>query len=208
MTSSIGPSRRTLARGAAWSLPVLTVAAAAPATAASPCGSCPTIPGFQGSWSDASVTPAGATWGTGNSNKYGFVSPNYLTGAAGTYFGDSAEPTTTGQSISTTLSSVTLSAACSYVLSYPLSTWEGSQIAATLTILVGTQTVGTYTTAAGSGAGALGKSNAARSTSPFTVPTTGSYPITVRVSFPGPPASGQNAGDIWVGSMTLTCTGT
>lgn len=46
------PTRRTLARGAAWAVPVLAVGAAAPASAASPCDPIP----YELAWRDSSTT--------------------------------------------------------------------------------------------------------------------------------------------------------
>lgn len=198
------PTRRTVAKGAAWSVPVLATAATAPAFAASPCGTCPTI-AFGTAWSAASTSPSTAVWTNAN-NQVGFVSSDPLGGGvAGTYFGVGKEPST-AQSISTTLTNVTLAAGCSYVVNSVLSTWEGSQIAATLTMLVGTQTVLTYTTATGTGGGQRVKSGSTFTSSAFTVPSTSAYTITLQVSFPGAPSVGENAGDIWFRSPTLTCT--
>lgn len=45
LPSSARPTRRSVARGAAWAVPVIAVGAAAPALAASP-GACPSLPPF------------------------------------------------------------------------------------------------------------------------------------------------------------------
>lgn len=63
MTSTqLRPTRRTLVRGAAWSVPAISIAAAAPAFAASPCD----LRSYVLDWDGGSVTTGTTSWARAN----------------------------------------------------------------------------------------------------------------------------------------------
>src|SRR6478672_464529 len=110
MGDMVNPSRRTVVRGAAWSVPVVAVAATAPAFAASPCA---TLYPFRLDWgttpysrasarnatatlSSAGSTPLTVTFASTSSTTANVPDPNRnLTVPANTGTGTTADPVVT-----------------------------------------------------------------------------------------------------------------
>lgn len=70
-----GLKRRTIVKGTAWTIPVVAVAMATPAAAASEAFVCPTVPATSG-WSDAK----GITGDTSGTGKYGWTNNDWDNG--------------------------------------------------------------------------------------------------------------------------------
>lgn len=206
-------SRRTLAKGAAWTVPVIALGAAAPATAAS-CATrtCPVVIGF-GALSGTPVNnvyPSATTWGpqqvnatfAGTTRLPGFRSTDPLgSTATGPWWGVGAESAAGGTVTVSLNSPVTLVAGCSYTLSFNASTYEG-QAQTTLAVNVGAQTVFTLNTSS-SGTVGSGLSNAGQLSAPFTVATTTTYSVGLTITLAAAGTGSNN--DIYVRNLLINC---
>lgn len=216
-------SRRRVAKGAAWSLPVVALGAAAPASAAScPTRTCPVVIAF-GTPSGTVVSGTGTTatyasatsWGpqtvTGtisnpNDGKaIGFRTTDPLSNtSAATWYGVGDE-SAAGASVTVSKNAaVSLVAGCSYTLSLNASTWQG-QAQTTLNVTVGTQTIYTLTPTVGTSTagGSQNLSNTAILSAPFTVPSTASYSVGITMSLAAAGTGSNN--DIYVSNLLINC---
>ncbi|TWE10034.1 hypothetical protein [Rudaeicoccus suwonensis] len=216
-------SRRKIAKGAAWSVPVVALGAAAPASAAScPTRTCPVVIAF-GTPSGTVVSGTGTTatyasattWGPqavsgnianpGDGKSPGFRTTDPLSGnATATWFGVGDEASSASTITVSKTAAVSLVAGCSYTLSLNASTWQG-QAQTTLNVTVGTQTIYTLTPTVGTAAagGSQGLNNASIVTAPFTVPTTTSYTVGINMSLAK--ATGGSNNDIYVSNLLINC---
>lgn len=184
--TTVRPRRRTVAKAAAWTVPTIAVAGAAPAQAASPCASVPSV-AFRGSWTNASAAGWLTSTGTGG---LGFMNADTQFGA----FRDPAPGTGTA-TVSTSITLV-LSPNTTYTMTFPVVAWnvQNTQTATITVSGVGTQSVSHNTDSV--------KPDGIVYT--FTTGAATTYTITVRVSVPRPSAS-ATGDDIVVGSPTLVC---
>lgn len=153
------PSRRTVVRGAAWAVPTVAVATAAPAFAASPCttSACPNI--SFGTVGSSNATTAGNGWsystnyvaGSGtewtNANARGFQPASTTSPFTdkGSTFSAAAEPGTDNRRlILTQTGQPALAASCSYTVKVGIITYTSTSKALVLRVLVGATIVGTY----------------------------------------------------------------
>ncbi|TWE10035.1 hypothetical protein [Rudaeicoccus suwonensis] len=206
-------SRRKIAKGAAWTIPVVALGAAAPASAAS-CATrtCPVAIGF-GALSGTPVNnvyPSATTWGpqtataifTGTTRLPGFRATDPLgSNGAGPWWGVGAE-SALGGTVSVSLDSpVTLVAGCSYTLSLNASTYQG-QAQTSLAANVGAQTVYTLTPPT-TGTPGNGISNLAQTSAVFTVPTTTTYSVGLTITLAAAGTGSNN--DIYVSNLLINC---
>jgi len=150
------PGRRTVVRGAAWAAPLAVAGAAAPAYAASPmCGTrCPNI-AFGTSVTNGS-TNGGNGWTSNhtsfswsNTNNLGFYgnSGGAVTGK-GTNFAVAREPSSNRTVTLTQSGQVQFTSDCTYTVRYGVVTWaSASSNNVTLQVRIGSQVVGSYSTA-------------------------------------------------------------
>lgn len=150
------PSRRTVVRGAAWVTPAVAVAAAAPAFAASPCTttSCPDIsfgavPAANSSsagngWSFTQTASSG-TWSNNNAVGFQPASATSPFNGKGPTFAAAAEPSTSGRRLTLIQAGQpALAAGCSYTVKVGIITYTSSSTPLVLRVLVGTTSIGTY----------------------------------------------------------------
>lgn len=211
--SSQPPVRRRVALTAAWTVPTVAVAAAAPAYAASPCYPlvpCPNI-AFTGT---PTGTAAGVTSGAGrlslndplrpwsfsangtgwtNTNATGF---NVVGGV--TRFSASSEPTTAGRALTLTqTNAMPLNEACRYVITYGVIYWANLASAdIVMNVRVGGVIVGSFTTA-----GRTGSTNIDAGIQSITVPAGSSGAVSFDFLFGG--TSGSD--DLHLYSPSVSC---
>lgn len=209
------PARRTLVKGAAWTLPTVAVASAAPALAASPCAArtCPVDISFgaptggdpsattTASWSSStSGTLAATASPNGRSKGPGFRTRDPLENpAAGTWFGVGWEARSGTVTVTATRTvPVTLTAGCPYRFTTLASYYRG-QSALTMRVNVGSNPVLTWSVPAGS----LGTGSETVSAD-FMVPTTGRYTVTISMTLANSGTNGNN-NDLYINNPEILC---
>lgn len=211
--ADVTPTRRTVARGAAWAVPTAVATIAAPAYAARRAGPIPDV-----SFGSRTAVGATANWfmesGSGDfpldhpsaqtSRIPGFRDSDPLTGAvSGPWFGVGNEPSRPTALVARRNDLVALGVGCSYCFSFHISTWEGAPAGLTVTAVLGTQTPLSVTTRTGGSQGILSRDLLVTS-SPFTVPTAAGQTLEIRLTFPTGVGNSSNANDAYVRSPTLT----
>lgn len=203
------PSRRTLMRGALWTVPVISLATAAPAYAASCTGnSCPgiglgNVAGAFGAnaanWAYGSTstgwTYSGAAGWT-NGNSVGFA-----TNAGRTAMQAASGPNTASRTVTFT-APITLQATCTYKLTFGKWVYyAGGYVAPTYAVKAGTTTITTGTVNAVTPAAQyvdLG-------TSTYNVPAGTSGVLTFQVTFSGGSSTTDDYLDIMFDRTSITC---
>lgn len=196
-TGRARPSRRALAKGTLWAAPTAVAAVASPAYAASCSQAVPDI-GF-GTFTDVSNTsawqmlavPAGAfptTHPSYNANKVpGFRQNEPLNGASGgPWFGVGNEPSAAVTVTAQRRTGVALEPGCSYCVSLRASTFEGSLVGVTVTLVLGSDTILTMTTRTGTvtNEGGRDRVDALVTGGPFQVSSAAVQALSLRIAFP------------------------
>lgn len=213
-------SRRKVAKGAAWTVPVVALGAAAPASAAScPTRTCPPTAIAFGTPSGANVSgttlvyTSATSWGptsvtgatTDNSpfNKQpGFRVADPLSGNSTAPWFGTGDEAANGATITVSKNAqINLTAGCDYTLTLRASTWQG-QAQTTLNVTVGSQTIYSLTPPT-SGTIGNGLSNAAIGPVTFTVPSTGAYTVGINISLAA--AGGGSNNDVYVSDLVISC---
>lgn len=206
------PGRRALAKGAAWAVPTAILAVPAPALAASCTGALPDV-GFgtvvslteSSTWT---MTTTADAFPTGHPSYAANKVPGFRTnapffdGGVGPWFGVGNEPSAATTVIAQRKTAVSLDSACNYCLSLRATTWEGSAVGVTLTVVLGGTTALTLTTST-TGPSQATRNNALITSGSFQVSTSAAQSMQVRISFPAAAPSGTDANDIYVHELTL-----
>ncbi len=202
-------TRRSIAKGAAWTVPVVALGSAAPAIAAScpasrPCP--PPVVGF-GAVTGTGVYSSTSTWGPQSSTTAGagFRNTDPLSGNTSNapWYGLGGE-TSSAATVSVSLkTSLALVGGCAYNLTFNASTYQG-QVQTTLTIMVGNQAIYSLTPpTTGQAPAGVGLSNVPTSSGPFSVSTSASYSFSISIALAASGSSDNN--DIYISNLVLSC---
>lgn len=214
------PSRRAVARAAAWAVPTVVAATAVPAFAASSCSD--TLPeiGFGSTEEDGTaVSTAAGGWtqaylegdsGSWRQSDYATKAPGFRNrnplgpSSPGRWYGVGAEPSEGAASVLASKDeTVTLSASCSYQVSAEFTTYEGDSAAPTVTIEAsqGETTLVLFELEQSTGGGSGRKrTNALEKSEPFNLAAGGKWTFQIRFVF----ENNTNANDVYIRNLELS----